>query len=159
MNIFTIGAYGNTEEQFFKKLLDNGIDTFCDLRQRRGVRGSEYAFVNSYALQSKLNELDIKYAHIKELAPTTTIREKQWADDARKGVHKHTRTVLGEIFKAEYERLILKSFDLDKFVEALDNVGASNVALFCVERGAAACHRSLVAAMLEKKFGCKTINL
>lgn len=159
MKVFTIGAYGNTEEQFFKKLTDNSVDTFCDLRQRRGVRGSEYAFVNSYALQAKLHELDIKYAHIKELAPTTDIREKQWADDAKKGVQKRTRTVLGAVFKAEYEKLILGNFDIDRLVEQLDDAGACNVALFCVEREAAACHRSLVAAELEKKYGYEVINL
>lgn len=159
MKIFTIGAYGNTEEQFFKKLTDSGVDTFCDLRQRRGVRGSEYTFVNSGALQAKLNELEIRYAHIKELAPTTAIREMQWADDARKGEKKHTRSVLGAIFKAEYERLILGNFDIDKLIESLDDIGASNVALFCVERDAAACHRSLVAAEFERKYGYEVINL
>ncbi len=44
MNIFTIGVYGSTEQQFFDKLIENRIDTFCDIRQRRGVRGKEYAF-------------------------------------------------------------------------------------------------------------------
>ena len=70
MKIYTIGVYNSTEQQFFSKLIDNNIDTFCDIRQRRGVRGSEYAFVNSNYLQTKLNELDIKYAHILDLAPT-----------------------------------------------------------------------------------------
>lgn len=45
MKIFTIGVYNSTELQFFKKLSENNIDTFCDIRQRRGGRGREYAFV------------------------------------------------------------------------------------------------------------------
>lgn len=61
MKIYTIGVYGSTEQEFFNKLIENRIDTFCDIRQRRGVRGSEYAFVNSNRLQNKLAELDIKY--------------------------------------------------------------------------------------------------
>ena len=77
MKIYTIGVFGSTEQQFFGKLVENKIDTFCDIRQRRGVRGSEYAFVNSNYLQHKLAEMDIKYGHIIELAPTTEIREKQ----------------------------------------------------------------------------------
>ena len=30
MEIFTIGVYGSTEQQFFGKLSKNGIDTFCN---------------------------------------------------------------------------------------------------------------------------------
>jgi len=58
MKFYTIGVYNSTEQEYFKKLTDNNIDTFCDIRQRRGVRGSQYSFVNSNRLQAKLNELD-----------------------------------------------------------------------------------------------------
>ncbi len=46
MKFYTIGVYGSTGNEFFQKLIDNNIDTFCDIRQRRGVRGAKYAFVN-----------------------------------------------------------------------------------------------------------------
>ena len=68
MEFFSIGVYNSTEQEFFDKLTDNRIDTFCDIRQRRGVRGAKYAFVNSNRLQAKLNELDIRYGHIIDLA-------------------------------------------------------------------------------------------
>jgi putative nucleic acid modification protein with dual OB domain len=55
--IVTIGAYGFDKESFFQALLDAKVDTFCDLRMRRGMRGSTYAFVNSSSLQSRLGEL------------------------------------------------------------------------------------------------------
>ena len=71
MKIFTIGVYASTELLFFKKLAENKIDTFCDIRQRRGVRGREYAFVNSTYLQQKLKVTGIQYTHILSLAPTT----------------------------------------------------------------------------------------
>jgi hypothetical protein len=29
MIFYTIGVYNSTEEDFFRKLVDNGIDTFC----------------------------------------------------------------------------------------------------------------------------------
>ena len=45
--LYTMGVYGSTEASFFKKLEQNNIDTFCDIRQRRGVRGSKYRYVNS----------------------------------------------------------------------------------------------------------------
>ncbi len=56
MKIYTIGVYGSTEEEFFGKLTKSKIDLFCDIRQRRGVRGRQYAFVNSSYLQKKLSE-------------------------------------------------------------------------------------------------------
>lgn len=37
IKIYTIGVYNSTEESFFKKLQDNNIELFCDIRQRRGV--------------------------------------------------------------------------------------------------------------------------
>ena len=77
MEFYTIGVYNSTEQEYFEKLIENRIDTFCDIRQRRGVRGAKYAFVNSKRLQAKLNELDIKYGHIIDLAPTSEIRNLQ----------------------------------------------------------------------------------
>lgn len=70
MFVTATGVYGNSETEFFQKLLDEKITLFVDVRQRRGMRGSKYAFVNSTYLQNKLNELGIQYIHIKELAPT-----------------------------------------------------------------------------------------
>jgi hypothetical protein len=45
MKFYTIGVYGSTEKDFFEKLIENRIDTFCDIRQRRGVRGRLNIFV------------------------------------------------------------------------------------------------------------------
>ena len=65
MKIYTIGVYGSTEEEFFGKLTKFQIDLFCDIRQRRGVRGRQYAFVNSSYLQKKLSDLGIGYLYEK----------------------------------------------------------------------------------------------
>lgn len=151
MKFFTIGVYHTSEPEFFAKLMDNGIDTFCDIRQRRGVRGSQYAFVNSQRLQQRLADLGIKYGHIERLAPTKEIRELQHADDARNGILKSERRELGPVFAKEYEKRILEHFDLDHFVDRLEEQGATRVALFCVEQHPAACHRSLVANRLKDK--------
>ncbi|MCH3923641.1 MAG: DUF488 domain-containing protein [Bacteroidales bacterium] len=159
MKIFTIGVYKSTESQFFKKLTDNNIDTLCDIRQRRGVRGSEYTFANSNYLQQKLVDMDIKYGHIIALAPTTEIREKQKIEDARLGDNKRDRNKLGKVFTDEYKSQILSRFDFDKLIEQLDNCGASNVVFLCVEQRAEACHRSLVAEEIHKRYGYEVINL
>ena len=150
MEFFTIGVYKSTEEDFFKKLTDNNIDTFCDIRQRRGVRGSEYSFVNSSYLQQKLHELDIKYGHVLNLAPTSEIRDLQKQADLQTGEQKRDRNKLGKVFTIAYREKILSQFDFDYFIEQFDDIGANKVVLFCVEEKAEACHRSIVADKLEK---------
>ncbi|MDR1370179.1 MAG: DUF488 domain-containing protein [Dysgonamonadaceae bacterium] len=152
MKIYTIGVYGSTEKEFFDKLVENCIDTFCDIRQRRGVRGSEYAFVNSNRLQNKLAELNIQYGYIPELAPTTEIREHQKSEDLKQGERKKDRNKLGSVFSTEFKNKIIEKFAFDTFIEQLKNARANRVVLFCVEGKAEACHRSIVANELNKRY-------
>lgn len=159
MKIFTIGVYNSTEQQFFQKLIENGIDTFCDIRQRRGVRGREYAFVNSRYLQQKLDGMGIQYAHILPLAPTKEIREKQKAEDIKLGEHKRDRNKLGQVFSDEYKKNIICKFDFNAFVKQLQNIGAKNVVFLCVEEKASACHRSIVAEEMKKRYNYEVIHL
>lgn len=159
MEFFTIGVYNSTENEFFDKLTQNNIDTFCDIRQRRGVRGAKYSFVNSNRLQQKLNDLDIKYGYIPDLAPTTEIRELQKEIDAEKGELKSERRELGKIFVIEYKNKILGNFDFEKFFENLDNIAAKRIVLFCVEEHPEACHRSIVANKLSDNFNYKITHL
>ncbi len=158
MEFFTIGVYNSTENEYFNKLTENNIDTFCDIRQRRGVRGAKYSFVNSNRLQEKLGELDIKYGHVLDLAPTSDIRDLQKEADAQKGEQKRDRNQLGKIFTIAYKDRILGKFDFNSFIEKLDEVGASRVVLFCVEEKPEACHRSIVTDKLEK-IGYKVTHL
>ena len=150
MDFFTIGVYNSTEEEYFKKLTYNNIDTFCDIRQRRGVRGAQYAFVNSNRLQTRLNKIGIKYNHIIDLAPTTDIRELQKEVDNQQGELKRDRNKLGHFFTIAYKDRIISKFDFDSFIDKLDELGANRVVLFCVEEMPEACHRSIVAEKLEK---------
>ena len=145
-DVFTIGAYGWTEDAFFAALERAGIATFCDVRQRRGVRGSEYAFANSNRLQGRLADLGIAYVHRLDLAPTAEMRQAQYAADHAAGVGKRSRTHLGEAFAEAYRRERLDAFDANAF---LDDVAVGGpVVLFCVERDATACHRGLIAGEL-----------
>lgn len=148
---FTIGVYDATEASFFQKLLDNRIDTFCDIRQRRGVRGAQYSFVNSQRLQAKLADIGIQYAHITNLAPTQEIRELQYQADKQAGVLKRERQELGEVFKLAYKTQILNAFDFDDFLETLERAGAARIVFFCVEASPLACHRSIVTDALKKR--------
>jgi uncharacterized protein (DUF488 family) len=159
MEFFTIGVYNSSEKEFFEKLTQNNIDTFCDIRQRRGVRGAKYSFVNSNRLQQRLNDLEIKYGYVPDLAPTTEIRELQKEIDEEKGELKRERQELGKIFVIEYKNRILKNFDFEKFFESLDQIGASRIALFCVEEHPEACHRSIVADKLMNNYNYKINHL
>lgn len=89
--LITIGVYGFDSDSFFRALLDAHVDTFCDIRLRRGMRGSEYAFVNSTRLQQQLQQLGIRYMHIKELAPSQSIRDQQKIEDKQNRQAKRTR--------------------------------------------------------------------
>jgi uncharacterized protein (DUF488 family) len=159
MEFYTIGVYNSTEEEFFNKLTKNYIDTFCDIRQRRGVRGAKYSFVNSNRLQIKLNHLNIKYGYIPELAPTSEIREIQKQIDEKNTQLKSERQILGNAFVIEYKNRIINSFDFDNFFENLDQISASKVALFCVEEHHEACHRSLLADKLFNFYNYKITHL
>jgi len=152
MEFFTIGVYNSTEKDFFEKLIKNQIDTFCDIRQHRGVRGAKYSFVNSIRLQQKLTDLEIKYGYIPDLAPTSEIRGLQKEIDLEKGELKRERQELGKVFIIEYKNKILKNFDFENFLEKLDQVGANRAVLFCVEEFPEACHRSIVADKLKEKY-------
>jgi uncharacterized protein (DUF488 family) len=156
LKLITLGVYGSTEAGFFTALREAGVDTFCDIRARRGVRGSEYAFVNSQRLQAKLAELGIRYLHFKELAPSEALRKGQYAADKADRVAKRKRTELSEPFVRGYVEA-MKTFDSRKFVEQL-GPEARVVALFCVERAAAACHRSLLAARLQRDLGLEVMH-
>ena len=140
--VATIGVYGFTAEDFLATLLENGVAELLDIRQRRGVRGSEYAWANAQRLQSALAESGIRYRHLPELAPTTELRELQYAEDARTGAGKRDRATLSPAFAERYEREILDRAQLP----ALPERGVA--ALFCVETDPEACHRSLVAPRL-----------
>jgi uncharacterized protein (DUF488 family) len=156
--IVTIGVYGWDEESFFQALVRAGVDLFCDLRARRGVRGSEYAFANSARLQARLAGLGMSYLHCKELAPSDETRTAQYAVDRAAKVAKRQRPVLSPAFADAYRRERLEGFDSAAFVEALGpDVRAA--ALFCVEREPAACHRSLLAARLEQDLGVEVMHL
>jgi hypothetical protein len=156
--IVTIGAYGWDEERFFLALRDAAVDTFCDIRQRRGVRGSEYAFANSERLQARLAGQDIRYIHRRDLAPSTEMRMAQYAADAATRTAKRQRTALSAEFSAAYRVERLAGFDSATFVESLDP-DARIVALFCVEREPAACHRSLLASRLAHELGLSIRHL
>lgn len=148
--VVTIGVYGWTLDQWLAALAEADVRLLLDVRQRRGVRGREYAWANARRLQAALARAGIGYEHHLELAPTTALRHAQYAEDDRQGVGKRNRSVLAPVYAEGYTREILDRADLGDVVAALPDGGAG--ALFCVEADPEACHRSLVAERLKERY-------
>jgi uncharacterized protein (DUF488 family) len=155
--VATIGVYGFTAEAFLETLTGAGVGLLLDLRQRRGVRGPDYSWANSARLQRALAAADVGYRHVKDLAPTTELRQLQYREDDRLGVGKRNRVALAPEYVEGYTREILDPFDLGALVAQLPD--DSTTALLCVERDPEACHRSLVAERLRAEHGLPVTDL
>jgi len=155
--LVTIGVYGWSLESFLAAVERADVRQLLDIRQRRGVRGSDYAWANSNRLQAALADAGIEYEHLPELAPTTELRQLQYADDTRQGVGKRSRERLAPEYATRFTRERLDQVDLAPIVASMP--GDGGVALLCVERDPEACHRSLVAERLARQFGLGLAHL
>ena len=117
--VATIGVYGFTLERFVATFRGADVRRLLDVRQRRGVRGSEYAWANSARLQSALAEAGVAYRHHQELAPTTELRRLQYREDDRLGVGKRSRVELAPAYRKRYVREILDRVDLARWCREL----------------------------------------
>jgi uncharacterized protein (DUF488 family) len=155
--IATIGVYEADLDSFLAALRAADVALLLDVRQRRGVRGREYAWANAQRLQRALVDARIAYEHRKDLAPTTELRHLQYAEDDRRGVSKRSRRDLAPAYVERYRREILDHADLDSIVARMPN--DATTALLCVERDPEACHRSLVAAELADAYDLPVVHL
>lgn len=155
--IATIGVYERDAGDFVATLDEAGVSKVFDIRQRRGVRGAQYAWANAQRLQALLAGAHIGYEYHPELAPDTELRHVQYREDARQGVGKRSRVLLADEYVRQYTEEILDLVPLEPFVRRMPVHGIG--ALLCVEATAAACHRSLVAARLAERFGFEVVHL
>ena len=155
--VATIGVYGFDQASFLAALSRARVTVLLDVRQRRGVRGSEYAWANSARLQAALADAGIEYRHHKELAPTTELRRLQYAEDDRLGVGKRSRVELAPEYRERYTHEILDQVDLAPIVASMP--ADATTALLCVERDPEACHRSLIAERMATEHGVSVKHL
>ena len=153
----TVGVYESDLEAFLDALAKAGVTLVIDVRQRRGVRGPQYAWANSARLQAALADAGIGYRHRRDLTPTTELRRLQYAEDAKEGVGKRSRRQLASEYVRRYNEEILDAVDLGELVGTLAADGTT--ALLCVERDAEACHRSLIAQRVATEHGVAVIHL
>lgn len=155
--VATVGVYGFVLDSFLAALREADVGLLLDVRQRRGVRGPDYAWANSKRLQAALRDSGIDYEHHPELAPTTELRQLQYRADAKLGVGKRSRKQLAPEYRERYLEEILSKVDLVAIVESLPRQYAS--ALLCVERDPEACHRSLIAERMVKQGNVEVLHL
>jgi uncharacterized protein (DUF488 family) len=136
----TIGVYQFDAESFMAALRDADVRLLIDVRQRRGVRGSEYSWANANRVEAALEAAGVAYQHAKELAPTTELRHLQYAEDTRQGVGRRSRVELAPAYIERYTREILDLVDLEPLVASLP-------------------HRSLIAERLAAEHGLDTVHL
>ena len=156
--IVTIGVYGFDEAHFFAALQKAHVDTLCDVRKRRDVRGSEYTFANSLRLQARLAELGIRYIHRIDLAPSDAGRQAQYGADKAARIPTRKRTQLCPAFIEAYKRERLAQFDPQSLLDETPK-DAKVIALFCVEGVPTACHRSLLAKKLATYLKTEVTNI
>lgn len=150
-DLFTIGVYGFSVETFLDELDRASVNLILDVRQRRGVRGPQYAWANSKRLQDALAKAGLAYEHRAELAPTTAMRKALYAKDEERKIARRDRFDLSAEYIESYESEILENANLEELATAITQRGPA--ALMCVERVPEACHRSLVAARLADRHG------
>jgi uncharacterized protein (DUF488 family) len=155
--VATIGVHDWDLDSFLMALSGLERPFVLDVRQRRGVRGPQYAWANSQRLQRALAAAGIPYRHIRDLAPTTELRQLQYAADAAAGVGKRSRQTLDPGYVAGYTEQILDPFDLSELQASLpDDV---TPVLLCVEAEPSACHRSLVTDRLASEHKLDVVHL
>lgn len=152
MKIFTLGAYGFSEELFVSSLKHADPTVFVDIRRRRGVRGSQYSFANSKRLQDLLNALAIGYLHLPQFAPSPEAIQFEHDLARRAKIAQRDRYELSSEFISAYNETVLAHVDTPAFMAQLPE-NTTAFALFCVERVPEACHRSLLASRLAQDLG------
>ena len=133
--LFTIGYQGMTQESFFNKILSNGVKIVIDVR---AIPHSRKKGFSKKGLESRANELGLKYEHIGSLGTP---------DDIRKAFKLSGNF---EEFAGRYLDTIAHEDDLlnDLSQEILKSV----CCLLCYEQMPSECHRSLVAGEIAKRI-------
>ena len=156
-SVATIGVYGFDVDSFLGALRRADVGLLLDVRQRRGLRGREYAWANAKRLQAALADVGIEYAHHPELGTGPELRAVQRRYDEQHGVGQRSRGELAPEFRERYVRDVLDRVDLEPIIEEIP--ADSTTALMCVETDPEACHRSLIAERMAAEHGVSVTHI
>ena len=119
-------------------------------------------------LGKALKDADIEYVDGRIYAPTNSIRRKQRGEDELASRKKHQRTRLAGAYVAAYNNHIaatpgtdLGAYLSDLIQTKLGTAGAGDaiVVFACVEKPAAACHRSLLADIMVEDLDLNVLDI
>lgn len=142
VTLFTVGYESMEIENFVAKLLQNGVRTLIDVREKPISRKKGFA---KTALSGALESVGIKYIHTRELGSP---------GDARKGLHENNNWVE---FSEKYIQHLAGQRDI--LVELSTTIKKGLFCLMCFERDFNQCHRSLLAKELQKLSNIEVIHL
>ena len=137
-SLVTIGYEGREPDTYARALVRAGVTILCDVRRNPVSRRPGFS---KKALTAACGSAGIRYEHLPQLGI---------ASERRRAIE--TREDVERLF-AEYE-----SVDLPREHEAVETIQAwmragECVALTCLERDPADCHRGRLAAALERASG------
>ncbi|HCZ07032.1 MAG TPA: DUF488 domain-containing protein [Thermotogae bacterium] len=139
--IFTVGYEGRSIAEFLELLKTNGVETVIDVRELPMSRKPGFS---KNRLQKIREEEGIEY-----------VSAKQLGNPYRRSLKSGEAT--WEEVKPLFEEYIRDN--LDAVEEVVKMSRSKNVCLLCFEKDPNACHRSVIASIIEKDFGLKVAHL
>ena len=138
ISLFTIGYQGRSVEDYLGMLSRAHVTLLCDVRRNATSRKRGFS---KTALAKACERAGIRYEHLPDLGISAERRHLATTDRGRQRM------------LAEYRR-----YDLANRPDSLEKIlrwaaSGESVAVTCFEREAGVCHRSLVAAEVERLGG------
>lgn len=137
-SVLTIGYESTSIDDFLRMLIKSKVGLIVDVRQ---VAVSRRKGFSKTALAQALTKQRIAYSHLRDLGDPKPGREA-----ARAGRF--------DEFVKIYEQHLKTSAAQAQLVELEELVQSNRACLLCYEGDPTNCHRTIVAARLQKRIGC-----
>lgn len=140
-SIFTIGYQGRSLDEFVAFLVQQQIDTLCDVRRKAISRKKGFS---KRALSAALESVGITYIHMPNLGmPLDLLPEKNAKDNSP--------------ILAQYEcRISDEAEDVERLALAARQ---TRVCLLCFEDDHRQCHRGILADVVSSEWQCEIHHL
>lgn len=143
-NIFTIGYERRDGEDLVSKLIENGVNTLVDVRQRAMSRKADF---RGKALAARCEDAGIDYLPMPALGSTDELRDELRESGDFKAFAKS--------FRALTRRKAMKQ-SINELAELAEE---ATIAMICYERCHDECHRSVLAEQLHKRIDATIVAI
>lgn len=134
--LYTLGYEGSGISDILKILKSENISIVIDVRAETNSRKKGFSKTQ---LKNRLNNLGIKYIHLKRLGTSKEMRNK-----LKNGMSLKS-------FFNQYKKKLYRNEDIIDLISLLANY--ENCCLLCYERNSSKCHRSILAERVYSKNG------